>query len=66
MISRIVVAIAYGIAAFIITYIIGAVCIALGVPVLTTLGDLLERFAPAIGVLVGVLAFFGRVSGPIL
>lgn len=66
MISRIVVAIAYGIVAFIVVFVLGAVCIALGIPVLTTLGDLLERFAPVIGVLVAFLTFFGRISGPIV
>lgn len=64
VIARLVIAIAYGIAVFIVVYIIGAVLATVGNGPFDTLGSLLERFAPWIGILAVVVAFFGGASWP--
>ena len=64
LIGRLVVAIVYGIIAWLVCLLLGTILVSLGVPVLTQIGDFLEKFGYLIGVLVGLLTFFGNVSFP--
>lgn len=64
MISRLIVAIAYGVFVAIVVLIVGVVIATLGVAPLTALGHALRDFCWAFGLIVGVLAFFGGASFP--
>lgn len=64
MISRLIVAIAYGVFVGIIVLIVGVVLVAVHVEPLTALGKALEQFCWAFGLIAGVLAFFGNASFP--
>ena len=64
MIGRIAVAVAYGVGAAILVFIIGVVLGAVGIKPLTALGDALQMFCWAIGLVVGVLAYFASWSLP--
>jgi len=59
MIQRIAIAAIYGAAAWLICILIGMLLTASGIPVATTLGAFLERFAVAIAFLVAAAKFFG-------
>jgi hypothetical protein len=54
--ARIVYAILAGVVTFIIVYILGAIVVHFD----SSIGALIEKFAPLIGLLVGLWYFFGR------
>jgi flagellar motor component MotA len=58
MVKRIIVAVLIGIVVWLICIFGGALLVSLGIPVLKTLGNLLEDYAVVIGVLGAALAFF--------
>lgn len=58
MIRRIALAVVIGAIAWLLCVIGGALLASVGIPVVKTLGDLLEMYAVVIGVLVGLVAFF--------
>ena len=58
MLARIVVAIVVGVVCWLICIFGGALLVSLNVPVLETLGKLLQTYAVIIGVLGGLAAFF--------
>lgn len=64
LLGRLVVAIVYGVIAWLVCLLLGTILVTLGVPVLTQIGDFLEKYGYLIGVLVGLLTFFGNATFP--
>jgi flagellar motor component MotA len=58
MIGRIIVAILIGVVVWLLCVFGGALLVSLGIPVLKTLGSLLQDYAIIIGAVGGLLAFF--------
>lgn len=56
--NRIGLAIVIGVATFLICLLLGMIFVALGVPVLTSVGKFLQQWAVVIGVLGGLLSYF--------
>ena len=52
--GRLASAVLYGVIVFIVTYIIGLLCIQFG---LTDIGELLKKFAPLLGLLAGIVSY---------
>lgn len=64
MIGRIVVAGVYGVLTALLLLLLGLVLVALGIPVLHTIGRFLEEWCWVFGLLAALLAFFGSWSLP--
>lgn len=65
MIARLVFAVAVGIGTALACLLLGLILSAIGVPIVTTIGDFLSRWAWVIGAVAGLISFVsGRVWPP--
>jgi hypothetical protein len=64
MLSRLVMACVAGAVAFLICLLVGALLVAIGIPLLATVGAFLTQWATAIAILVALAYFFGGGALP--
>lgn len=62
MLSRLVVAVVYGVVATLVCILLGLILASLKVSIAVTIGDFLTTWSYVIGVLVALLVFFGGGS----